>query len=116
MNAAPELCWIRVKLTQWGRMVRAVGGGYPSMATTEKARVGRGGSFDGPSLPDDLAAIDYHVTNAPNNHKMILVECYTKGGDYKDHAARLRIPVHAYYRRRNRAEVYLNTALRVQMD
>ena|SRR6188474_909871 len=99
---------IRARLTLWGRISRAIGIGYPTMAATEKARIGRGGSFGGPSLPDDLAELDVLVSRCPPQHKLILVETYTKGGNYLDHAARLRITVNAYYGRRKRAEVYLN--------
>lgn len=106
-----ELFWLRRKLTQWGRICRAVGVGYPTMAATEKARIGRNGSFNGPSLPEDLEVIDWAVARCPPQHKLILVECYTKTGDYRDHAAHLCLSVDAWFRRRNRAEVYLNTSL-----
>jgi hypothetical protein len=111
-----DLAYLRRQLSLWGRLCRAVGIGYPTMAATEKARVGRGGAFDGPTLPDDIAEIDVCVARSPPQHKLVLVECYTKDGDYRDHAARLRLSVDSYYRRRKRAEVYLNTALRVQME
>jgi hypothetical protein len=110
------LSWVRIKLRQWGRMARAVGVGYPSMASFERARIGRGGVFDGPSMPEDLAEIDWQVTRAPKHHKLMLVECYTKSGDWKDHAARLKLTVDAYYRRKKRAEVYLKTMLVSQME
>lgn len=106
-----ELFWLRRKLTQWGRLCRALGVGYPTMAATEKAARGRGGAFDGPSLPDDLAIIDLCVARCPPQHKLILVECYTKAGDYREHSARLRLSVDAWYRRKNKAEVFLNTQL-----
>ncbi len=111
-----ELTYLRSKLALWGRLCRAIGQGYPTMSATERARVGRGGSFDGPNLPDDLAEIDAQVSRCPPQHKLMLVECYTKGGDYKDHAARLNLSVDSYYRRKKRAEVYLNEILRVQTD
>jgi hypothetical protein len=111
-----NLDYLRRQLSLWGRLSRAMGGGYPTMSATEKARVGRGGSFDGPKLPDDIAEIDACVSRAPPQHKLILVEFYTKDGDYRDHAARLRLSIDALYRRRKTAEVYLNTALRVQME
>lgn len=107
-----ELYWIRRQLWLWGRLCRAVGVGYPSMCATEKARVGRGGSFDGPNLPPDIAELDTVIARAPPQHKLILVEAYTKGGDYHDHAARLMLSVDSYYRRKKSAELYLNTTLR----
>ena len=68
-----DLHWIRLKLYQWGRLCRAIGTGYPTMAATERARVGRGGAFDGPSLPQDLAEVDSVVAISPPQHKLILV-------------------------------------------
>jgi hypothetical protein len=109
-----ELHSLRQYLTLWGRLSRAIGIGYPTMAATEKARVGRGGSFNGPSLPDDIAQIDVLISRSPPQHKLILVETYTKAGNYEDHAARLRLSVDAFYRRRKTAEVYLNSQWRVQ--
>lgn len=111
-----ELHWIRIKLTDWGRRSRAIGIGYPTMAVTEKARIGRGGSFDGPSLPDDLMEIDAAVSRSPPQHKLILVECYTKDAHWREHAARLRLSADAYFRRKKKAEVYLNRLVTTQMD
>lgn len=111
-----ELYDLRRRLTLWGRVCRAMGIGYPTMSATEQARVGRGGLFDGPNIPDFLADIDACVSHSPPQHKLVIVETYTKGGDYRDHAARLRISVDAFYRRRKTAEVYLNTVLRAQMN
>jgi hypothetical protein len=103
---------LRRRLTLWGRICRAIGIGYPTMSATEQARIGRGGLFDGPNIPDFLADVDHAVSTAPPQHKLVIVETYTKNGNYQDHAARLNVSVDAYYRRRKRAEVYLNTALR----
>ncbi len=104
-----NLSTLRSYLALWGRLCRVVGPGYPTMAAIEKARIGRGGVFDGPYLPDDIAELDAQVARCPPQHKLILVECYTKSGDYRDHAARLRLSVDAWYRRKKSAEVYLNT-------
>jgi len=106
-----ELFDLRRRLTLWGRLCCAVGIGYPTMSSHEKARVGRGGVFNGPSLPEDLLAIDVAVSRAPPQHKLILVEVYTKGGHWSDHAARLRLSADSYFRRKKRAEVYLNSLL-----
>ncbi len=107
-----ELHYLRRQLAMWGRLCRAVGIGYPTMSAETRAICGRGGRFDGPTLPDDLAEIDLHVARSPPQHKLIIVEAYTKDGDWRDHAARLRLSVDAYYRRKNKAEVYLNGQLR----
>lgn len=106
-----ELWDLRRRLTAWGRLCRAIGIGYPTMSSHEKARIGRGGAFTGPSLPDDLMVIDVAVARSPPQHKLILVEVYTKDTHYREHAARLQLSVDAFYRRRKRAEVYLNNVL-----
>lgn len=107
-----EIWDLRRRLTAWGRLCRAMGIGYPTMASHEKARIGRGGAFYGPSMPDDLMEIDVAVARSPPQHKLILVEVYTKDAHYLDHCARLRLSVDAFYRRRKKAETYLNTLLR----
>lgn len=106
-----NLIGIRIQLTRWGRISRALGIGYPTMAATEKARVGRGGSFNGPSLPPDLAEIDYEVTISPFEHKRVIIEVYTKSGAWREHALRLGMGRDMYYDSRKRAEVYLNSRL-----
>jgi hypothetical protein len=111
-----DLGYLRRQLSLWGRLCCAMGGGYPTMAATERARIGRGGVFDGPKLPDDIAELDVLVSRSPPQHKLILVEHYTKSGGWKDHAARLRLEKDAYFRRKKTAEVYLNTILMVRMD
>jgi hypothetical protein len=116
MSTPNEIYDLRRYLTLWGRMSRALGIGYPTMAATEKARIGRGGAFNWPSMPDDIATLDAHISRCPPQHKLIIVETYTKGGDFRDHAARLQLSVDAFYRRRKRAEVYLNTLWRAQMN
>lgn len=112
-----HLNYLRQQLALWGRLCRAVGPGYPTMSTTERARIGRGGVFDGPYLPDDLAELDHEVARSPAPYRLILVEHYTKDGGWREHIARLRmagivLSVDAYYRRKKTAEVYLNTRLR----
>jgi hypothetical protein len=106
-----NLIGIRIQLTRWGRICRALGIGYPSMAATEKARIGRGGSFNGPSLPPDLEEIDHEVTIAPIEHKRVIIEVYTKTGTWREHALRLGFGKDLYYDSRKRAEVYLNSQL-----
>jgi hypothetical protein len=111
-----ELHWIRLKLGQWGRRCRAIGIGYPTMSTHEKARVGPGGSFTGPCLPPDLEEIDYAVTIAPPNHKMVIVECYTKEGTRSDHANRLHLSEAAFYARKKKAEVFIYQTLKLKRE
>lgn len=108
---------LRNRLRLWGLVCRRMGVGYSSMSSHEKARIGRGGVFEGVHIPDWLADIDNGVSMCPPQHKLMLVEVYTKHGDWKDHIARLRQhhviiqSVSAYYRRKNSAESYLNTLL-----
>lgn len=106
-----ELQWVRLKLHQWGRWSRFRGLGFPSMSTTEKARIGRGGMWDGPTLPEDVEAVDLAVARSLPQHKLILVEHYTKGGSVRDHAARLTLTRMTYWRRKHRAEQHVGILL-----
>jgi hypothetical protein len=96
--------WIRIKLYEWGVRNRVRGIGYPTMSATEKARVGRGGAFYEPSLPQDLEEVDQAVRQLEPQHKLIIAECYTHYGTHDDHMARLRMPPRTYFRRKNIAE------------
>ena len=111
-----DLTDIRMRLTLWGRLSRYSGKGYPTMAATEKARIGRGGASDGPYLPPDIQVLDAVVSRLPPQHKLVLVECYTKDGHWTDHATRLRLSVDSYFRRKKTAETFLKTSLTAQMD
>lgn len=110
---AIDLCWTCARLATWGRMVRERGSGYPSMAAHERARVGRGGKYTGPHLPDDLAELDRLIQRSPPQHKRLIVEAYTKHGRSADHAARLRLSVRDYWRRKTRAELFVCRRLQV---
>lgn len=109
--ATPEIYALRATLAQWGIRCRARGIGYPMMAATEKARIGRGGLFDGPYLPPDLERVDVAVARLEPQHKLVIVECYTHFGTHEDHMIRLRLPRTSYYRRKNLAEMRVNTLL-----
>lgn len=111
-----NLHWIRVLLMQWGARNRAQGIGYPTMAATEKARVGRGGLFREPELPQDLAEVDAAVNQLEPQHRMIIAECYTHRGTHADHAIRLRLSEASYYRRKKVAEQRVNAALTRERD
>lgn len=102
-----NLYWLRLKLGQWGKRCMVSGLGYPTMSTHERARIGRGGVYTGPALPPDLEEIDHAVAIAPPQHKLILVECYTKYGTRQEHAARLSLSEPAFYVRKKKAEVVL---------
>ena len=85
-----ELDSLRSYLRLWGSVCRRIGVGYASMSSHEKARIGRGGAFDGLTIPDWLAHIDHGVAQLPSHHKLYIVEHYTKHGNRHDHIARLR--------------------------
>jgi hypothetical protein len=106
-----NLSWIRIKLYEWGVRNRAEGIGYPTMSSHEKARVGRGGVFEGPSLPPDLEEVDQAVRRLEPQHKMVIAECYTHRGTHDDHMIRLQMPARTYYRRKNIAEQRVYTLL-----
>jgi hypothetical protein len=111
------LDYLRSTLRLWGLVCRRMGVGFSSMSSHEKARIGRGGLFDGLNIPDWLAHIDHGVAASPPQHKLMLVEHYTKHGGHAEHMARLRqnhiiiLSKSAYYRKLNTAEAYLNTRL-----
>jgi hypothetical protein len=111
-----NLAWIRIKLCEWGLRNRARGVGYPTMATTEKARVGRGGSYAEPSLPPDLEEIDHAVTRLEPQHRMIIAECYTHRGTHEDHWIRLRMSESTYFRRKKLAETRVYLILQSDSD
>jgi hypothetical protein len=98
-------------LQQWGRFVRENGIGYPSMSTTEKARVGRGYAEKNSAFPPDLEAIDAAVCKAPIDYKTILVEHYTKFGYVYEKAGRLSISRQTYYQRKASAERHVANAI-----
>lgn len=106
------LYWIRIKLAQWGLRNRAKGMGYPTMAATEKARIGRGGLYREPELPPDLADIDNAVNKLPPQHRMMIAECYTHRGTHEEHRLRLSMPESTYFRRKKLAETRVYSLLR----
>lgn len=96
--------WVRRQLYEWGARNYAQGIGYPPLSVSEKMRVGRGGRFEGPSLPPDLEDVDAAVRLLEPQHKLIIAECYTHRGTHSDHMIRLRLPARSYFRRKNTAE------------
>jgi hypothetical protein len=106
-----DMSWIRIKLYEWGIRNRVQGIGYATMSSHEKARVGRGGRFEGPSLPPDLEEIDLAVRKIEPQHKLVIAECYTHYGTHDDHRIRLRLSRATYFRRKNLAEQRVYWAL-----
>lgn len=106
------LHWLRVMLYEWGVRNRARGLGYPTMAATEKARIGRGGIYREPELPPDLEALDAAVLRLECADKAIIAECYTHYGTHDEHMARLRMARATYFRRKKIAETRVYWLLR----
>lgn len=106
------LDWTISKLSQWGRVVRDNGIGYPSMAAIEKAIFGRGGACLFP-LPPDLEVIDNAVARSPIDFKVILIEHYTKSGYPSEKAAHLGISRSTYYARKASAERHIANVIGV---
>ncbi len=114
---------VRSLLALWGRLVRDRGIGYPSMSTTEKARIGRGGGSDfAPKLPPDIEALDQAISraneilSARNDRvtvKALLGEHYTKSGRAADKAAHLGISRTWYFTAKAKAEMHIATAIGV---
>lgn len=100
-----DIDWVRSKLYQWGRFVRERGNGYPPMAATEKARIGRGGGENTViPFPPDLEVIEQAVSALLPARKALIVEHYTKNGYPTQKAARLGIARSTYYSRKDEAE------------
>jgi hypothetical protein len=110
---AINLCVARAMLAQWGRCCRARSEGYPTMAATEKARIGRGGIPGTSELPERVRVIDAIVARCTVSHRVILVESYTKGGSTRQHAARLHLSSGDYWRRRTKAEEHVRDCLQI---
>ncbi len=95
----------RALLTRWGKWAMARGLGYPSISAHESLRIGS--VFDLGDLPPDIYAVDIAVQKALPQHKLILVEHYTKTGTIREHAARLRLRKSTYFDRLELAETRL---------
>lgn len=59
-------------------------------------------------LPDDLESMNAEIAKAPPQHKLILVEHYTKDGNGHEHAARLGLKRSQYFERKKTAEEYIS--------
>jgi len=102
---------VRVMLTMWGRWARSgMPGSLPHMATTEKARIGRGGNGDSAPMPPHVAEIDHLVCIAPPQEKRVLIVYYTQHGTVSEKAARVDLTPSEFndYRERGESFVALN--------
>ncbi len=105
-----DLGVVRLLLMRWGRWAKARGIGYPAISAHESLHLGVG-VFDGGPLPPDIEAVDLAVSRAEPQHKLIVVEHYTKAGTVREHAARLRLRKSTYFDRLNTAELRITRLL-----
>lgn len=100
----------RRRLSEWGRWAKGGLPSMPTMSSTEKARIGRGGT---PNLdmPPDIAEVDIIVCRADPAQRLILIVHYVQAGTLGEKAARLNLSRHSFRRHLDRAEWYVNSAL-----
>ena len=99
---------VRVLLANWGRWSRsAMPGELPHMSTTEKARMGRGGSSDDREMPDDVAVVDKAVWKAPKEQRLVLIVYYAQAGHIMDKAYRMEISLKEFNQRREMGESFV---------
>ena len=99
---------VRLVLTSWGHWaMQGLPGELPSMSTTEKARMGRGGIGDGSEMPPHIAEIDHIVCIAPPKEKRVLIVYYTQRGGMDEKAARLEMTLREFREVRERAESFV---------
>jgi hypothetical protein len=99
--------WVKRRLTFWGRWARSgVAPSLPTMSTTEKARIGRGGVPDD-SMPPDIAEVDHVVCIAPPEVRQVLIVYYAQTGSKVEKARRVGITRYAFGRRLERGESFV---------
>ena len=87
--------------------MQGIPGQLPSMSTTEKARMGRGGIGGDREMPADLQEIDHIVCIAPPQEKRVLIVYYTQRGYPEEKAARLDMTLREFKDVRERAESFV---------
>ena len=98
---------VRLVLTEWGRWARTgMPGKLPSMSTTEKARMGRGGAGES-EPPPHILEVNHLVNTTPSPERMTLVVFYSQHGSIPEKAHRLGISRWTFRRRLERAESYI---------
>jgi hypothetical protein len=98
---------VKILLTQWGRWSRtSMPGRLPSMSTTEKARIGRGGTGDS-EMPYHIAEIDHIVCTAEPTERTALIVYYAQEGSLPDKAARLGLTRSEFRARIERGESFV---------
>jgi hypothetical protein len=80
------------------------------MATTEKARIGRGGTGDSAPMPPHVAEIDHIICIAPPQEKRVLIVYYTQHGTVSEKSARVGMTPTEFndYRERGESFVAIN--------
>lgn len=81
------------------------------MSSHEKVRSGGGVMALEYELPPDLLAVEEAVNRSPVEHRVILIEHYTKDGDGFQHAARIGISRQHYFKRKRAAEAHIAVAV-----
>ena len=90
----------------WGSWARGGIPSLPTMSTTEKARIGRGG-VPSDEMPPIIAEVDHVVCIAPADQRIVLIVAYAHTGPVKDKAMRLRLSRWQFRRRLERAESFV---------
>ena len=99
--------WVKRRLTFWGRWARSgFAPALPTMSTTEKARIGRGGVPDD-SMPPDIAEVDHVVCIAAPEVRQALIVYYAQTGSKEEKARRVGITRWAFRRRVERGETWV---------
>ena len=98
--------WVRARLRAWGHWARGGIPSMPTMSTTEKARIGRGGvPID--DMPIPIAEVDSAVRRAPADQRIVLILTYAQPGPIYAKAQRLHITRWTFKRRLERAESFI---------
>ena len=98
--------WVRARLRVWGHWGRGGVPSLPTMSTTEKVRIGRGG-VPCDDMPDPVAEVDAVVRSAPTDQRIVLIVAYTQTGPLAEKARRLHITRWTFKRRLERAESFV---------
>lgn len=102
--------WTRLRLTAWGRWARGGLPSLPTMSSTEKARMGRGGTGDR-DMPAHIAEVDHAVALTPMPQKRVLIVFYCQQGRITEKASRLEMDRHRFRRLLAQGESFVESNL-----
>jgi hypothetical protein len=97
---------VKIRLAQWGRWARGGIPSLPTMSTTEKARMGRGG-VPCDEMPVHIAEVDHTVAISPPECKIVLIVYYCQQGPFTEKAHRLGLSRWSFRRRLERGESFV---------